>query len=163
MAPSWICRIMSFSSHCTHVLFVCGLCSVVKSPPTLCDPRDCSIQASLSFTIPWSLLKFMSIESVMLSNHFILCHLPSPFALNLSQHQGLFQRVGVLHQVAKVLEFQLQQQSFEYSRLISFRIDWFDLAVEETFKSLLQHHNSKALILWCSSFNSPTLISVHDY
>ena len=79
----------------------------------------------------------------------------SPPAFNLSQHQGLFQWVGSLHQVAKVLELQLQfsiSPSNEYSGLISFRIDWFDLsAVQGTFKSLLQHHSSKAPILWCSA------------
>ena len=63
-----------------------------------------SHQCSLSFTISWSLLKVMSIESVMPSNQLILCHL-SP-ALNLAQHQGLFQRVGSLYQVVKVLELQ---------------------------------------------------------
>ena len=67
-------------------------------------------QASLSFTISQSLLKLMSIESMMPSNHLIL-FLYS--ALNLSQHQGLFQWVGFLHQVAKVLELQLQHQSFQ--------------------------------------------------
>ena len=74
---------------------------------------------------------------------------PSPLAFNLSQHQGLFQWVSSLHQVAKVLEFQLQHQSSnEYSGLISFRIDWFDLlAVQGTLKSLLQNHSSKASIL----------------
>ena len=59
-----------------------------------------------------------------------------------------------MHQLAKVLELQLQHQSFnEYSGLISFRTDWFDyLAVQGTLKSLLQHHSSKASILWCSAF-----------
>ena len=79
---------------------------------------------------------------------------PSPPALNLSEHQGLIRWVSSSYQVAKVLEFQLQHQSFqEYSGLISFRIDWFDLlAVQGTFRSLLQHHSSKALILWQSAF-----------
>ena len=82
--------------------------------------------------------KLMFIESVMPSNHLILCcpllFLPS----NFSQHQGLFQWVSSSHQVAKVLEFQLQHQSFkEYSGLISFRMDWLDLpAVPGTLKSL---------------------------
>ena len=67
-------------------------------------------QTPLSSAISRSLLKFMSIESMMLSNHLILCQPPSPFALNLSQHQGLFQWVSSSHQVAKVLE--LQHQSF---------------------------------------------------
>ena len=75
-------------------------------------------------------------------------------AFNPSQHQGLFQGVSSLHQVANVLEFQLQHRpSNEYSGLISFRIDWWDLpAVQGTLKSLLQHHSSKASILWCSAF-----------
>ena len=77
---------------------------------------------------------------------------PSP-AFNLSQHQGLFQWVSSSHQAAKVLELQLQHQLFQWSRLISFRIDWFDLlAVQGTLKSLLQHHSSKASILWHSDF-----------
>ena len=75
---------------------------------------------------------------------------PSPPTFNLSQHQGLFQWISSLHQVAKVLELQLQHHpSSEYSWLISFRIDWFDLlAVQRTPKSLLQNHSSKASILW---------------
>ena len=79
---------------------------------------------------------------------------PSPPALNLSQHQGLFRWVSSSHQVAKVLAFQLQHSpSNEYSGLISFRIDWLDLhAVQGTLKSLLQHHSSKASILQCSAF-----------
>ena len=66
-------------------------------------------------------------------------------AFNVSQHQGLFQEVSSLCQVAKVLEFQLQHQSFQWIfRSDSFRIDWFDLlAVQGTLKSLLQHHSSK--------------------
>ena len=79
---------------------------------------------------------------------------PSPLALNLSQHQDLFKWVSSSHQEAKVLEFQLQHQSFnEYSGLISFRTDWLDLlAVQGTLKSLLQHHSSKASVLWHSTF-----------
>ena len=84
--------------------------------------------------VSWSLLKFMSIESEMLSNHLILCPhpllSPSPFAFSLSQHQGHFQWVSSfpLSQVAKVLELQFQHYpSNEYSGLISFRIDWFGL------------------------------------
>ena len=79
---------------------------------------------------------------------------PSPPALNLSQHQGLFQRVSSLHQVARVLEFQLQRQSFQRTPgLVSFRTDWLDfLAVQGILKSLLQHHSSKASILWRSAF-----------
>ena len=77
----------------------------------------------------------------------------SPPAFNLSQHQGLFKLVGSLHQVTKVLEFQLQHQSFQWTpRMISFRMDWLDLlAVQGTLKSL-QHHSSKASILRRSAF-----------
>ena len=76
------------------------------------------------------------------------------FALSLSQHQGLFQWVSSSHQVAKLLELQLQHcPSNEYSGLISFRIDWFDLlAVQGTLESLLQHHSSKALVFQYSAF-----------
>ena len=79
---------------------------------------------------------------------------PSSPALNLSQHQDLFQWVRSSHQVAKVLKFQLQHQSFQWTPgLISFRMDWLDLlAVQGILKSLLQHHSSKASILWCSAF-----------
>ena len=80
---------------------------------------------------------------------------PSPPAFNLSQHQGLFKWVSSSHQVAKVLEFQLQHQSFQwiFRTLISFRMDWLYLpAVQGTLKSLLQHHSSKASILRRSAF-----------
>ena len=75
-------------------------------------PWTAAHQASLSFTISWSLPKLMSIEYVMPSSHFILCHsLP---ALSLSQHQSLFQWINSSHQVAKVLELQHQHQSFQW-------------------------------------------------
>ena len=76
-------------------------------------PWTAARQASLSITNSWSLLKFMSIESVMPSNHLILSS-PSLPTFNLCQHQGLFQWISSLHQVAKVLEFQLQHQSFQW-------------------------------------------------
>ena len=80
--------------------------------------------------------------------------LSPPPAFNFSQHQGLFQWVSSSHQVAKVLEVQFSiSLSNEYSGLISFRIDWFDLlAVQGTPKSRLQHHNWEASILWPSTF-----------
>ena len=79
---------------------------------------------------------------------------PSPPSLNLSQHQGLFKWVSSSHQVGKVLEFQLQHQSFQWTpRTDLFRMDWLDpLAVRGTLKSLLQYHSSKALILQHSTF-----------
>ena len=82
--------------------------------PTLCDPRTAAHKAPLSYTISYSLLKFMSIESMMLSNQFIFWSPLSPFAFNLSQHQGLFQWVSTLHQMDKVLELQLWHQSFQW-------------------------------------------------
>ena len=73
---------------------------------------------------------------------------PSPPAFNLSQHQALFQSVNSSHEVVKVLKFQLQHQSFQWTPgLISFRMDWLDLLAVQTLKSLLQHHSSKASIL----------------
>ena len=80
---------------------------------------------------------------------------PSPPTFNLSQPQDIFKWVRSSHQVAKVLEFQLQHPfpSNEHPGLISFRLDWLDLlAVQGTLKGLLQHHSSKASILWCSAF-----------
>ena len=86
-----------------------------------------------------------------------LCPLssPSPLAFNLSQRQGLFQWVGSLHQVAKVLELQLQHQSFQWTFKVDlFGIDWFDLLViQGTLKSLLQCRSSKASVLRCSAFS----------
>ena len=98
------------------------------------------------------------------------CHRPShpllpisPPALNLYHHQGLFQWVGPSHQVAKVLELQLQ--SFKWIlKLISFRINWFDLLViQGTLKSLLKHHNLKASIFWHSAFFMVQLSHPYDY
>ena len=85
---------------------------------------------------------------------------PFPPAFNLSQHQSLYKWVSSSHQVAKVLVFQLQHQSFhEYSGLISFRMDWLDLlAVQGTLKNLLQHHSSKASILWHSGIHVTGII-----
>ena len=117
--------------------------------------------ASLSITKFCSLLKLMSIELVMPSNHLgdaiqpsHPLSSPSPPAPNPSQHQGLFQWVNSLLWVAKVLEFQLQHQSFQWTPRTDFhRMDWLDfLGVQGTLKSFLQHHSSKASILRCSAF-----------
>ena len=85
-------------------------------------------QASLSFTMSQSLLKLIFIELVMPSNHLILCHPSSPPAFNLSQYQGLFQWVCYFHQVAKVLELQLQHQSFQWI----FGVDFYGSAGKES-------------------------------
>ena len=109
-------------------------------------------QASLSFIISWSLLKLMSIKSVMPSNHLILCH---PFLLlpSIFPSIGVFSHESALHiRRPKYWGFSFSPSN-EYSGLISFRIDWFDLlVVQGTLKSLLQHHSSKASILRCSAF-----------
>ena len=104
---------------------------------------------SLSFTISQSLLKHMSIESVMLSHPLSP---PSPFAFNLSHHQGLFQWIGSLHQVPKYWSFSISPSS-EYSGLIAFRIDWFDLlAVHGTLQEFSPKPQFKASVLWRSAF-----------
>ena len=117
-------------------------------------PWTAASEALLSFTIFWSLLKFMSIESVMPSNHLILC---CPFVLPLSIFPSIrvFSNESVFHiRWPKYWSFRFNiSPSNEYSGLISFRMDWLDLlAVQGTLKSLLQHHCSKASILWCSAF-----------
>ena len=119
---------------------------------TLCNPWTAAHHASLSFTIPQSLLKLMSIESVMPSNYLVLCHplllLPSIFP----NMRVLFSELALHIRWAKYCSFSFSiVPSNEYSGLISFKIDWFDLlAVQGTLKSLLQHHSSKASILQCS-------------
>ena len=97
--------------------------------------------------------------------HPVISSSVAPFSYCLlSQHQGLFQWVSGLGQVSKYWSFSFSiSPSNEYSELISFRIDWFDLlAVQGTLKSLLQHHSSKTSVLWCSTYD-PALTSVHDY
>ena len=86
----------------------------------------------------------------------------SPSVLNLSQHQGFFQSVGCLCQMTKYWSFSFSiSPSKEYSGLISLKIDWFDLGVQGTFRSLFQHHSLKALILWrCVFFMPPALTTV---
>ena len=110
-------------------------------------------QASLSITNPQSLLKLMSIESVMPSNHLTLCRLlllPSSIFPSLR----VFSSESVLRiRWPKYWSLCFSSPSNEYSGFISFGIDWFDiLVVQGTLKSLLQHRSSKALILWCSAF-----------
>ena len=115
-------------------------------------PWTASCQASLSFTISWNLLKFMSIESMMPSNHLILC-LPLLLLPSLFSSIRVFSNESALHiRWPKYWSFSFSINPFnEYSGMISFRINWFDLAVQGTLKSLLQHHSLKALVLWCSA------------
>ena len=133
----------------TVLVFSCSVISSVQSLcPTLRDPMDCSSQASLSITNSQSLLKLMSIESVMPSNHLILS-CPLLLTPSIFPSIGVFSNESALHiRWPKYWIFSISiSLSNEYSGLISFRIDWFDLAVRGTLKSLLQHHSSKASIL----------------
>ena len=140
--------------------------SVAQLCPTFVTPWTAARQASLSITNSQSLLKLMSIESVMPSSHLILCH---PLLLPSS----IFPSIRVFSNESVLCIRWPQYWSFsfsispsnEYSGLISFRMDWLDLlAVRGTLKSHLQHHSSKALIIQCSDFlYSPTLTSIHDH
>ena len=117
-------------------------------------PWTSARQVSLSIISSWSLLELMSIESVILSNYLILCH-PLVLLLSIFPRIRVFSNETVLHiRWPKYWSFSfIISPSSDYSGLISFRIDSFDLpAVQGTLKSLLQHHNSKASILWCSAF-----------
>ena len=128
--------------------------SVTQSCSTLCDPWTSAHQASLSITSSQSLLKLMSTESVVLSNHLILCHalllLPSIFP-----SIRVFSNESVLHiRWLKYWSFSFNiSPSNEHSGLISFRMDWLDLLADQgTLKSLLQHHSSKLSTLQHSTF-----------
>ena len=117
-------------------------------------PWTTARQASLSITDSWSLLKLMSIESVMPSNHLIIC-CPLLFPHSIFPNIRVFSNESVLCiRWPSYWSFSFSiSPSNEYSGLISFRMDWLDLfAVQGTHKSLLQHHSSKASILQCSAF-----------
>ena len=129
-------------------------------------PWTAARQASLSIANSWSLLKLMSIESVMPSNHLIYCCpllLPPSILLSI---RVFFSESVLRIRWPKYWSFSFSiSPSNEYSGLISFRMDWLDLlAVQETLKSLLQHHSSKASILQHSAFFIVQLsTSIHDY
>ena len=128
-------------------------CSVLSYDWLFATPWTETHHASLSFTVSWSLLKLMSLESVMLSNHLILCCpllLPSIFpSIRIFSNQ-----LVLCIRWPKYWRFSFSiSPSNEYSGLISFRIDWFDLlAVQGTLRSLLQHRSLKRWILRCSAF-----------
>ena len=144
-------------SNLIHVLF-----SSVQLPchvQLFAVPWTAACQASLSITNSWSLLKFMSIESVMPSNHLILCRLllllPSIFP-----SIRVFSNESALRiRWPRYWSFSFSiSPSNDYSGLISFRIDRLDLlAVQVILKSLLQHHSAKATVLWCSAFSMAQL------
>ena len=128
--------------------------SVAQSCPTVATPWTAVCQASLSITNSLSLLKLMSIELVIPSNHLILCR-------SLLLPSSIFPSIRVLSNESTLRITQPKYWSFsfsispsdEYSGLISFRIDWLNLlAVQGTLKSLLQHHSSKASIFQHSTF-----------
>ena len=128
--------IIAFYYIHTYLIYLISVQSL-SSIRLFATPSTAACQASLSITNSWSLLRLMSFESEMPSNHLILCHplllLPSIFP-----SIRVFSSESVLH----------ISPSNEYSGLISFRMDWLDLpAVQGTLKSLLQHHNSKASFL----------------
>ena len=124
-------------------------------------PGAAAHQVYLSFTTLWSLLKFMSIESVIISSHLILCHpllLPSIFpSIRVFPNE-----LALCIRLPKYWNFNFSiSRSNEYSGLISIGIDWFDLAVQGTLKSLLQHHSSKAPILRHSAKNALFMANSH--
>ena len=139
--------------------------SITQSCPTLCDPMECSMPG---LPVHHQLLELTQthvhwVDDAIQPSHPLSS--PSP-AFNLSQHRGLFNWVSSSHQVEIGWIGVSASTSNEYSGLISFRMDWLDLlAVQGTLKSLLQHHSSKASILWHSAFflYSPTLTSIHDH
>ena len=126
--------------------------SVAQSCPTLCNPMNRSMPG---LPVHHQLPEFTQThvyqvdDAIQPSNPLVFPSEPNP-----SQHQGLFQWVSSSHEVAKVLEFQFQHQSFQWTPgLISFRVDWLDLiAVQGTPKSHLQHHSSKVSIFLHSAF-----------
>ena len=129
-------------------------CPIAQSCLTLCDPMDFSKPGFLSISNYQSLLKLTSITSVTPSNHLILCH-PLLFPPSIFPRIRVFSTKSVLHiRWPKSWSFGFNISPFsEYSGLISFRIDWLDLlALQETLKSLLQHHSSKASIIQSSAF-----------
>ena len=151
------------------ILCVSGLGSSVQSLSRVqlfATPWTAARQTSLSITNSWSLLKLMSFESVMPSNHLILC-CPLLFPPSIFPSVRVFSNDSVLPiRWPKYWSFSFSiSLSNEYSGLISFRMDWLDLlALQGTLKSLLQHHSSKASFLQLSTFfYDPTLTSIHDY
>ena len=131
-------------------------CSVAQSCLTLCNPIDCSMPGfPVHHQLPGSLLKLMSIKSVMPSNHLVLCPLSSPSHLLPSSFPSirvLSKELALYIRWPKYSSFSISPSN-EYSGLTSFRIDWFDLLiVQGILKRLLQHHSLETSVLWCSAF-----------
>ena len=159
VASSWdsISPFSLIPDTCTDVLLLGYQFSSVQSLSCVrlfVTPWTAAGQASLFITNSQSLLKFMSIESVMSSNHLIICR-PLLLLHSIFSSIWVLSNESVLHiRWPKYWSFIFSiSPSNEYSGLISFRIDWLDLlAVQGTLKSLLQHHSSKASIFWHSAF-----------
>ena len=135
-------------------LCFCCCCSVTQSCLTLRPPRTTTSQVSLSFTISWSLINFMSIELVTPSNHLILC-CPLVLLPSIFPSIRVFSNESVIYMKwPKYWSFSFSISPYnEYSGLIFLKVNWFNLlAVQGTLRSLLQHHSLKASILWCSAF-----------
>ena len=136
------------------MLFPCVVVQLLSCVWLLATRWPAALQASLSFIISWSLLKLMFIESVMPSNHLMLCHplllLPSIFpSIRAFSSESAFLIRWPKYQSSS---FSISPSN-NYSGLICFLIDWFDLlAVQGTLKSLLQHHSSKASMLQCPAY-----------
>ena len=150
----WLSEVSSLNDSRSYIPVISCCCSVISRVRLFATPWTAVHQASLSFTISQSLLKFMSIGSVRPSNHLVLCRplllLPSVFP-----SIRVFSNESVLRiRWPKYWSFSFSiSPSSEHPGLISFRMDWLDLlAVQGTLKSLLQHHSSKASILQCSAF-----------
>ena len=123
--------------------------SVIQSCVTLCYPWAAALQASLSITNSQGLLKLMSIESVMPSNHLILCR---PLLFSIFPSISLFQWVSSSHQLAKVLELQLQHQSFQWIFRIDFLYDWLVWSPCTPRDSQESSPTPKASIFQCLAF-----------
>ena len=141
-------------SNLTNIVEQFSLVQSLTHVQLFATPWTAACQASLSITNSWSLLKLMSIESVMPSSHLILCHplllLPSIFpSIRVSSNESV---LCIRWPKYWSVSFSISPSN-EYSGLISFRMDWLDLlAVQGTLKSLLRHHSSKASILQRSTF-----------
>ena len=158
--PSWVSHVKDHQFHqfclsCGAALLHRGIVAVqlLSCVWLSAAPWTAAHQASQSSSTSWSLLKFMSIELMMLSNHLILCQPLLLWPSIFPSFRVFSNELALCIRWPKYWNFSFSiSPSNEYSGLISFRIDWFDLlAVRWTLKSL-QHHNSKASILWLSTF-----------
>ena len=158
-------RFLNINLHLyySYKSWICCLCSALSHVQPFVTPWTVALQASLSLTISQSLLKPMSIESMMPSNHLILCCplLPSIFpSFRVFSNESALQ---IRWPKYWSFSFSISPPS-EYSGFISFSIDWFDLlAVQGILKSLLQHHSWKALILQCLTFFMVQLSHMYIY